>query len=151
MKSNAEEQKFLASELGQDYLASAIYRAFKNYKLDIEEKLKSSLKMAEDMKQESQLSVKKGIEGLKFKVQLTTSATKIKTDPDNFKGMENVEIYEAGGLFRYTYGSTSTWDEAVVIRKEVRTIGYTDAFIVAFLNGNRISVGEANKLLSEAL
>ena len=42
--SNPDEQNFLASELGQDYMASAIYRAFKEYKLSIEEKLASSFK-----------------------------------------------------------------------------------------------------------
>lgn len=34
--SNAEEEKYLLSETGQDYLASAIYRAFRDYKLTID-------------------------------------------------------------------------------------------------------------------
>lgn len=36
--SNAEEEQFLITEQGQDYLASAIYRAFKDYKTAIETK-----------------------------------------------------------------------------------------------------------------
>jgi len=34
--SNPEEEKFLMSELGQDYLASAIFRAFRDYKQSID-------------------------------------------------------------------------------------------------------------------
>ncbi|HOS83988.1 MAG TPA: N-acetylmuramoyl-L-alanine amidase [Bacteroidales bacterium] len=36
--SNAEEEQFLITEQGQDYMASAIYRAFKDYKTAIETK-----------------------------------------------------------------------------------------------------------------
>ena len=35
---NKEEEKFLASDIGQDYMASAIFRAFKEYKHEIESK-----------------------------------------------------------------------------------------------------------------
>lgn len=148
---NSEEEKYLMSAEGQDFLASAIYRAFKDYKLSVEEKLMSSYQLADQVKKERENAAKKGIDGLLFKVQLATSAVKIDLNPENFKGLKEVEVYEAGGLFRYTCGRLSTMDEAVVKQEEVRMAGYKDAFIVAFLNGNRISVGEANKLLNEAL
>ena len=149
--SHPDEQNFLASAEGQEYLASAIYRAFKDYKVDIDEKLLSSFKMAEELKKEQTKGANKGIKGLIFKVQLATSATKIDLVPENFRGLKDVEVYEAGGLFRYTYGNMNTMEEASSKQDEVRDIGYKDAFVVAFLKGNRISVGEANKLLSEAL
>ena len=148
---NPEEAKFLHSEIGQDYLASAIYRAFKEYKLGIEEKLESSFQMAEKIKQEQNEQSNKGIDGLVFKVQIATSSTKIDLSPSNFKGLNNVEVYEAGGLFRYTYGNSSKMEEATILQENVRKSGYKDAFIVAFLNGTRISVGEANKLIDKAL
>ena len=151
--SNPDEERFLSSAEGQDFLASAIFRAFRDYKLSIEAKLVNSFQIAEQMKKdkENTVTVKKGIEGLEFKVQVATSSSKIDLEPQNFKGLKGVEVYEAGGLYRYTYGSMATMEEAVVAQEEVRTAGYKDAFIVAFLNGKRISVGEANKLLSEAL
>lgn len=148
---NPEEAKFLNSEIGQDYLASAIYRAFKEYKLGIEEKLESSFKMAEKLKEEQNVPSSKGIDGLVFKVQIATSSTKIDLSPSNFKGLKNVDVYEAGGLFRYTYGNSGEMNKAVSLQEEVRKNGYKDAFIVAFLNGTRISVGEANKLIDKSL
>ena len=35
---NKEEEKFLNSAVNQDYMASAIYRAFKEYKQEFDEK-----------------------------------------------------------------------------------------------------------------
>lgn len=149
--SNQEEEKFLASPEGQEKLALAVYRAFADYKRSVEGKLKSSFQIASQLKKDKENAAKKGVSGLRFKVQLATSSTKMDLKPENFKGLSGVEVYEAGGLYRYTYGDTSTMEEAAVVQDSARAAGYKDAFIVAFLNGSRISVGEANKLLSEAL
>jgi len=168
--SNPAEEKFLLSELGQDYLASAVYRAFKTYKSEVESVSQSMVgeSVAEDAqeniesKQEigkdgTKKLVKAEIEnkksgpnkklGLIFKVQLATTANKVKTVPENFNGLEGVEYYEAGGLFRYTYGSEKTWKEANLLQQKVKDNGYDDSFVVAFHNGKRIAVGEAVKLL----
>ena len=84
-----------------------------------------------------------------FKVQIATFASEVNASPENFKGLEDVSFYEAGGLYRYTYGSVKTWDAANELQKKVRDSGYEDAFVVAFHNGKRIAVGEAVKLLKE--
>lgn len=151
---NPAEEKFLMSELGQDYMASAIYRAFKEYKNELEGKSelivddnvetkanqkKSSVKTHEHIDEEA----------LVFKVQLATTTTKVETSAENFKGLNDVECYEAGGLFRYTYGQASNWESANVLEEEAKANGYNDAFIVAFYNNKRIGVGEAVKLLKQ--
>jgi len=69
--------------------------------------------------------------------------------PENFKGLKSVEVYEGGNLFRYTYGSVATIGEASELQKEVREVGFKDAFVVAFLNGERISVKKANDLMNK--
>ena len=48
--------------------------------------------------------------------------------PENFKRLEGVSFYEAGGLYRYTYGSESSWESASTLQKEVVEKGYHDAF-----------------------
>src|SRR5690606_20287306 len=116
---NKEEEKFLASDIGQDYMASAIYRAFKEYKVEIESKgLKTEVKekpvvdnheqikntpetintkKEKDKKQEAE-------NGVIFKIQIYSSSLKTELKPRNFNNLEGVSLYEAGGLYRYTYG-----------------------------------------------
>lgn len=183
---NKNEERFLTSDQGQDYLASAIYRAFKEYKREVEsvsqsivddsieedaklDEPKPEEKKVEPVKKESEKAtsefkkvaaeMRKGSndksaerstqEGLLFKVQIATSTNDVKPIPENFKGLEDVEFYEAGGLFRYTYGSEKTWEAANELQKKVKESGYEDSFVVAFHNGKRIAVGEAVKLLKE--
>jgi len=173
---NKNEERFLTSKEGQDYLASAIYRAFKEYKQEVEsvsqsiiddsieqdaESLapkkeekknpagqKASEKSVTEINKENQIESKLE-DGLMFKVQIATSTNKVETTPENFKGLQEVSFYEAGGLFRYTYGAEKTWEAANQIQKKVKESGYEDSFIVAFHNGKRIAVGEAVKLLKE--
>lgn len=178
---NRNEEQFLISKQGQDYLASAIYRAFKEYKNEVESVSKSIIEESVEQDAEeiepvkTQEKVEKEVaktpkkeevkkdrliepskkeervneEGLLFKVQIATFASEVNASPENFKGLEDVSFYEAGGLYRYTYGSVKTWDAANELQKKVRDSGYEDAFVVAFHNGKRIAVGEAVKLLKE--
>jgi hypothetical protein len=47
------------------------------------------------------------------------------------------------GITRYTAGFFMTFDNADVVKKEIRGIGYGDAFVVAFRDGKRIPLYEA--------
>lgn len=87
---------------------------------------------------------------LTFKIQIYASKDPIFLAPINFKGIENVEEYEDGGLFKYTYGGVSDFGYASdVLLNQVRRIGYKDAFVVVFLNGKRISLEKAFEIQDE--
>lgn len=157
---NNSEEKFLLSDIGQDYLASAIYRAFKEYNSEIENRAKllydaekkvitksSDDKNSKKDSQKTTLKVIESNEGITFMVQLATSSRLVETKPENFKQLVGVNYYEAGGLYRYTYGNEMSWDAASLLQKEAIDKGYNDAFIIAFHKGKRISVNEALKLL----
>ena len=60
--------------------------------------------------------------------------------------MTGYENYEQNGMFRYTVGSFATVREATAYQKEVRGKGFADAFIVAFNNGERITLQKAKEL-----
>jgi hypothetical protein len=47
------------------------------------------------------------------------------------------------GLTRYTAGIFKKFESADKVKEEIRALGYRDAFVVAFLNGKRISVNQA--------
>tara|TARA_Y100000589_G_scaffold332344_1_gene392035 strand:+ start:7628 stop:8965 length:1338 start_codon:yes stop_codon:yes gene_type:complete len=156
---NKDEEKFLNSKIGQDYMASAIYRAFKEYKKELEEKMNSSSDNSEQNSDNQQgnepnASVESSNEtsenndlGIVFKVQIATSPKKVETLPQNFKGLKNVSYSEHGGLYRYYVGNEKSFENAVNLQKKVRDLGYKDAFIVAFENNERIAVSEAVKKL----
>jgi N-acetylmuramoyl-L-alanine amidase len=161
---NKSEEAFLLSEIGQDYLASAIYRAFRQYKDELESTSRQIVEDEDDVIAEAEGEKKRSTgdknadengtaktiapqDGLWFKVQLATTTSQIEPIPENFKGLKEIEFYEAGGLFRYTYGSARNWETAGKLQEKARQAGFDDAFVVAFMNGNRIAVGEAVKLL----
>lgn len=159
---NPNEEKFLMSEIGQDYMASAIFRAFRDYREELMEKSKltAATKQEVQAQEENEIDQKDAQdkiasaiagtkEGLIFKVQLVTSSQELEPKAENFNGLEGVEYYQAGGLYRYTYGGEKDWESASKLQEEVRDKGFQDAFIIAFYNGERIAVGEAVKILKK--
>ncbi len=164
---NVEEEKFLVSNIGQDYMASAIYRAFKDYKKELElkqddgvpseEKPKevvkekkaaietkpTSKKADKKKKKKKEPEVEKGVS---FKVQIATSSTNKELTPANFNGVEGVSMYQAGGLYRYTVGSEKSMSAANQLQMQLKVKGFKDAFIVAFSEGKRVPISEAIKL-----
>jgi len=89
-------------------------------------------------------SVKGGVE---FKVQFTSSDREIEASSSKLKGLENVGYYKAGAVLKYTAGVFTKPDDAVKYQTKVRELGYKDAFVVAFKNGERIDYKEALKLV----
>ncbi|MDT8411436.1 MAG: N-acetylmuramoyl-L-alanine amidase [Vicingaceae bacterium] len=153
---NKEEEKFLNSAVNQDYMASAIYRAFKEYKQEFDEKQSKPEQpkpekepvIEQKAPEKDVLSTKKDKKnkeetGLIFKVQIATSSQKKELIPENFNGIENVTYYEAGGIYRYTVGNEKSIEAANILQLKLKEKGFTDAFIVAFNNGKRISLSEA--------
>ncbi|KAA3650326.1 MAG: hypothetical protein DWP98_05215 [Bacteroidetes bacterium] len=98
---------------------------------------------------ESAYSVEKPIpvdptmpEGLVYKVQIGAFRNPIAQNL--FKGFAPLMAEKVpNGITRYTAGVFVIEREAVFARNEIRKLGYPDAFVVAFLNGKRISISQA--------
>ncbi len=138
---NAEDERFLKSEDGQAYIASAIFRSFKFYKEEMERK---------DNK--AQLVVKEHVEepeavkppDVFFRVQFTSSKTKKTFDPKKYKEMPDIREYRQDGWYKYSTGNFRSYDEAVRHQKFVRdNKKYKDAFIICFMEDERISLEKA--------
>ncbi len=93
-------------------------------------------------------SAEKMPEGLVFKVQIGAFRNPI---PQNhFKGFAPIMAEDAGnGITRYTAGLFNSFNMANEAKNSIRSIGYSDAFVVAFYNGKRIGVSEARAMIDD--
>jgi len=154
---NPQEEEFLHSDLGQDYIASAIFRAFRSYKESVEindEKLsKDSVKVSSKISSEIN-SKSKDISLLKkeevpskelvFKIQIGTFL-KSMLNQKQFIDLK-AEEFKINGTYKYFVTSGNNKNEAENLKNHLREIGFKGAFIVAFLNGKQISTKEALNL-----
>jgi hypothetical protein len=83
-----------------------------------------------------------------FKVQIISSDTLLAKNSPKLKGLKNVWEYIDGGLYKYTVGNEKDLKSASVLQSKLRKKGFVGAFVVAFKNGKRIPVREAQKLLN---
>jgi len=74
---------------------------------------------------------------IEYRVQIMTNARKYNLNTFDFKGLSPVNVYEDGGVYKYTYGSTTDRNESRRLLREARA-KYPDAFIVEFKDGKRI-------------
>ena len=77
-----------------------------------------------------------------FKVQILSSSTKIKAGDARFKGLSGVDFYQDGGMYKYTVGASTNYNEIYRLRKEVAQ-KIPEAFIIAFKGGKRVDVNAA--------
>lgn len=87
-------------------------------------------------------------DGLVFRVQIGAFKTKI---PDNaFKGLTplNGET-TANGYIRYTAGNFEKIENANAVKNDLRNLGYSDAFVVVYYNGRRITISEAMEIMRQ--
>ncbi|WP_425236702.1 N-acetylmuramoyl-L-alanine amidase family protein [Ulvibacterium sp.] len=84
-----------------------------------------------------------------FKIQLLASSKDLSPTSSNFKGLSRISKEPYNNLFRYFYGSTSSYREAGMLKRNADLKGYTTSFIVAYKDGKRISIPEALKYVSE--
>ncbi len=77
-----------------------------------------------------------------FKVQILASRTLLKTTSSQLKGQTDVDYYQEGGLYKYTVGASSNYNDINRLRKEIQS-RFPQAFIIAFKNGQRMDVRQA--------
>ncbi|MCB9185083.1 MAG: N-acetylmuramoyl-L-alanine amidase, partial [Flavobacteriales bacterium] len=148
---NATEEDFLQGDQGQDYMASAIYRAIKEYKATVEG---VPVDAVEPARPDCTLVANAGggvgepkpVPAVSFRVQIATSSKRIEPKPKNFKGLEGVVEHQGQGLFRYVVGDEPTLDDARKLQRACKEKGFDGAFIVAFKDGARIDLQEAVNL-----
>ncbi len=136
--SNAEEEKFLNSELGQDYMASAIYRAIKEYKLEVDALWAENQKNKETQVVEDKIVVK---QDRVYRIQVYASKTKACSTCKVYKDFEDVSIEQANnGVYRHVVNHYSSYEAASADLLKVVKKGYKGAYIIAYEGDKRVQV-----------
>jgi N-acetylmuramoyl-L-alanine amidase len=156
---NGEEEKYLKSDAGQDQIAEGILRAFRNYKSWIDgASIKRDKSSDENLTKPADtplVSTKEVIEvkqehidlsGIVYRVQIFSSTVKYKKSNPKFKNRSDIWMYSTEGIWKYTAGTFDKLEEALNLQSQLKADGFSDAFVVAFKNGERISVKEAQAI-----
>ncbi|NDC92654.1 MAG: N-acetylmuramoyl-L-alanine amidase [Flavobacteriales bacterium] len=145
---NPNEEKFLGNITGQVNMADLMFNAFENYRNQIENKTPVIIEKNDEIISEpveSPESTLKDSSGLVFRVQVETWDKRRDNSYNLFKGYEVFE-YEQDKMYKYCIGNFSDYQMAKNYKIELIKKGFQNAFLVAFLNGERISIEKAIKL-----
>jgi len=157
---NPEEEDFLNTKQGKEYMASAIYRAIKKYIASVEEvSLEDLAKVGQEETNEESLLIEKPVyESIKeekdtldinYRIQLLVSNEEIVLDPANFNGLNPISKLQTNGFYKYYYGKASTYENAKELRDQANKKGFTESFVVSFNGEIKIDLQEALTLESK--
>ncbi|MCQ2975429.1 MAG: N-acetylmuramoyl-L-alanine amidase [Bacteroidales bacterium] len=162
--SNVNEENYMNTDEGQAIIASAIYRAVKQYKNELEGgnlNLNSDAKSKKDdkpnTKKDDKINNKTDLKldknnnsnnnkGVCLKVQLKSSTERIPLNSNIFKGIQNVEELKIDGVYKYTVGCEKDMQKITQLQTEIRK-KIPDAFVIAIKDGKRIDINTAKKEL----
>lgn len=137
------EEKFLNSAEGQDYLASAIFRACREYITEIDSRSGISAVINNGEKTDSDNSVETSPAGnIVFMVQLASSTSKRELKPENFNEIDELYEITENNIFKYASGNFADYSEAVKYRKKIEK-KYPDAFVIAVKDNKTIPLQQA--------
>lgn len=168
--SNPSEEKYLTSAEGQDYLASAIYRAFRDYKHTIDSRSGVAAKnpanndpalavirsdtavKSTELAPTASAGVPAATQGMKstakpaentfFMVQIAALPAASTVRQPEFKGIETVTRIDDGERVKFGAGKFTDYEKALDYRRSI-TSSYPDAFVIAVRNGRIIPLREA--------
>jgi len=173
---NDHDEQYLMSEKGQTYTASAIYRAFRDYKEEMDKKVlagnaednqsstskerknratastETNMTHSSPAKKDSKKKKdeKASNKGIKFSVQVMASKEKLDKDSKKFKKIDNLWIDETeNGTFKYLAGNHKNYNKAIDHQEKIRKKGFKGAWVVSYQNGKRIPIKKAVARLKE--
>jgi len=137
--SNKAEEKYLTSSTGQTYIASAIFRAVRDFKKQYDDK-----NVTEQPVPDQKVDKKKDNE-IVYRIQIASYKREIRKGGGIYKKFPDIYVYKEGGRYKYTTGKANDYNE---IQKQMDKIKkkVPGSFIVAFDKDKKIPVSEAKKI-----
>ncbi len=148
---NPTQEKYLASSEGQEELATSIFNAFTGYhkhsnnintnnntqhKTSTENKTTKSSQQ-QDTKHSIETNNKPTDNITTYRIQFLTCERQLRKGASEFKGLDPTWNYFENGIYKYTYGNSSSFEE---IRRELNNVKkkFPDAFIIKLKNNKRV-------------
>ncbi len=148
------EEAYLSSDRGQNEISKSIFHAFtqlvkEQNGVSIEHNKLIEFDTLSTEKTEGKQSIQSETKesGIIFRIQISCLADNKKPDDPVFKGLEKIQSLKSGSYYCYTTGEETTYEGAAALLEKVKQKGFTDAFMVAYKNGEKITINEAKKYL----
>jgi N-acetylmuramoyl-L-alanine amidase len=160
--SNRDEEQFLNTESALNKYARGFLKAFITYKNKYFDGAKapyrpsdvSDTEVVESIPEKSKDDTVSSVNEKKknerevssdspvFKLQILAGDKKLRTNDRQLKGVKDVECSEEKGLYRYTVGSSTNYNEIYRLRKQLLD-KFPESFIIAYKNGKIMDVNKA--------
>ncbi len=94
-------------------------------------------------KKEPSSAASRDAKRLEFLVQLSASTAKLKTGEGKWNQVENVMIRYENNFYKYQIGGGGSYDKAAKLKNKLRTMGFSDCFVVAYYDDKPIAIKDA--------
>lgn len=134
---NPEEEKYLNSPEGKQQIAQSIFNAFKTYKQEVEQKSSFEIKPIEKVAEVKTELV--------YRIQIASSSKPINLKSKKFNHLPHLLEHQEGNMYKYTVGAENTHEAILKLHQDIKN-DFKDAFVIAFKNGQKITIQEAKEL-----
>jgi N-acetylmuramoyl-L-alanine amidase len=148
---NANEEKYLMSDEGQEYLASAIYRAFRDYKRSIESKSSGGISASRPIEERPETILTDATDPepveddqIYYMIQVLTTTRSRSLDDATFSGYGHVAEFKTNNLYKYAVGRSTSFEQISGMVPAVQET-FPGAFVIAVRAGKIIPLAEARK------
>ncbi len=173
---NKREEDFLNTTKGQDYMASAIFRAFRDYKVEqdalglqvqsiplvdipdgdelefpvgiLEEAPPIPIDDVKEIVTSNEVEMDDSNDlGVFYGIQILSS--KEKAASAVFGGLNPIIPFMENGLIKYIYGKTNSLKAADSLKEDAKNKGFNDCFIIGMYKGQKKTLSEVQTLLNK--
>ena len=138
---NSKEGAYLNSKRGQTEISKAIAKAIMQYKSSLDGTLFTGLVMDTVPVETTRTpTTSSRAAATTFRIQIAASTKKMALKPYNFKGLSDISRVKSGSLYRYYYGSFSSYKSAKKAVSKLTKKGYKGAYIKAFKGNKEVSI-----------
>ena len=130
---NPDEERYIASDEGQNELAAAIFKAIEKYKKRHIDGLLPPLKASAAQPADLLLPHKAADNKITYHVQILSVAQPLGRSSREFKGLKPAGCYRSGSSYRYYVGREGSFKACEPLLREVKK-KFPDAFVVKLKN-----------------